>query len=94
MRSQIFSTFSVVLLVLGRPKHLLSSTDTQLTLKRECLSKTAVQLKECSPKTSQSISKASVLDLLSFMQNFMQTHCLILPPIADKTKHKVKKALM
>jgi hypothetical protein len=36
-------------------------------------SKTAVQLKECSPKASESISKVSVADLLSFMQNLMQT---------------------
>jgi hypothetical protein len=46
-----FSTFSVVLLVLGRPElhHLL------LTL--ECHLKTAVQLKECSLKASHSISR-------------------------------------
>jgi hypothetical protein len=46
----IFSTFSVVLLVLGRPKCLLSSTDTRPALKHECHSKTTVRLKECSPK--------------------------------------------
>jgi hypothetical protein len=47
-----FSTFSVILLILGRPEHSSSSTDTRLALKRECHSKTAVQLKECSPKPS------------------------------------------
>jgi hypothetical protein len=52
MSSQIFSIFSVVLLVLGRPECSSSSTDTQLALKHECHSKTAGQLKECSPKTS------------------------------------------
>jgi hypothetical protein len=56
----IFSTFSVVLLVLGRPERSLSSTDTQPALKRECHSKTAVRLKECSPKASRSISMVSV----------------------------------
>jgi hypothetical protein len=35
----IFSTFSVVLLVLGRPEHLSSSTDTRPALKCECHSK-------------------------------------------------------
>jgi hypothetical protein len=52
MSSRIFSTFSVVLLVLGSPEHLSSSTDTQLALKCECHSKTGVWLKECSLKAS------------------------------------------
>jgi hypothetical protein len=52
MSSQKFSTFSVVLLVFGHPESLSSSTDTQPALKRECHSKTAVWLKECSPKAS------------------------------------------
>jgi hypothetical protein len=34
------------------------------------------------------------MDLLSFIQNLMQTHCSILPSIADKTKHKVQKTLV
>jgi hypothetical protein len=34
------------------------------------------------------------VDLLSFMQNLLQTHCLILPSISDKMKHKVEKVLM
>jgi hypothetical protein len=55
MNARIFSTFSVVLLVLGRPERSSSSADTQLTLKYECHSKTAVRLKECSPKASQRI---------------------------------------
>jgi hypothetical protein len=46
----IFSIFSVILLVLGRPEHSSSSTDTQPALKRECHRKIAVRLKECSPK--------------------------------------------
>jgi hypothetical protein len=36
--------------------------------------------------------KVSVSDLPSFTQNLMQTHCSILPSIADKTKHEVEKA--
>jgi hypothetical protein len=56
--------------------------------------KTAVWLKECSLKSSQSISRASVADLLNFTQNLMQTHFSILPSIADKTKHEVEKALV
>jgi hypothetical protein len=35
----------------------------QLTLKRECHSKIAIWLKECSPKASQSVSRVSVPDL-------------------------------
>jgi hypothetical protein len=52
MSSRIFSTFSVVLLVLGCPEHLSSSTDTQPALKHECHSKTTVWLKEGSSKAS------------------------------------------
>jgi hypothetical protein len=48
----MFSTFSVILLVLGQPEHLSSSADTQPTLKRECHSETAVRIKECSPKAT------------------------------------------
>jgi hypothetical protein len=47
-----FSTFSIILLVLGRPEYSSSSTDTQSDLKREFHSKTAVWLKECSPEAS------------------------------------------
>jgi hypothetical protein len=68
LSSQIFSTFSVISLVLGPPERSSSSADTQPALKRECHSKTAVQLKECSPKASQSISRVSVADLPSFTQ--------------------------
>jgi hypothetical protein len=50
--SDFFSTFSVILLVLGHPESLSSSTDTCPTLKHECHSKTSVWLKECSPKAS------------------------------------------
>jgi hypothetical protein len=50
MSSQIFSTFSIVLLVLGHPELSSSSTDTQTALKHECHSKTAIRLKECCPK--------------------------------------------
>jgi hypothetical protein len=46
----IFSTFSVDLLVLGRPEHLSSSNDTRPALKRECHSKTTVWLNKCSQK--------------------------------------------
>jgi hypothetical protein len=73
------------LVVLGHPERSSFSTDTRTALKHECHSKTAVQLKECSPKAS---------DLLSFMQNLIQTHCLILAPITDKMKHEAEKALV
>jgi hypothetical protein len=64
-----FFTFSVALLVLGHPERSSSSTDTRPALKHERHSKTTVQLKECSPKAPQSISRVSVADLPSFMQN-------------------------
>jgi hypothetical protein len=94
MSFRIFSTFSIVSLVLGHPVGSSFSSDTQPVLKCECHSKTAVQLKECSPKASQSISSASVADLPNFTQNLMKTRCLILPSITDQTKHEVKKALV
>jgi hypothetical protein len=53
----MLSTFSVFLLVLVSPERLPSSTDTRLALKRDYHSKTAVRLKECSPKASRSIFK-------------------------------------
>jgi hypothetical protein len=53
--SNIFLTFSVVLVMLGHRERSSSAADTQPGLKRECHSKTAVRLKECSPKASQSI---------------------------------------
>jgi hypothetical protein len=79
-----------MMLVIGRPERSSSSTNTRPALKRECHSKTAVWLKECSPKPSQSISRVSLADLLSFT---FQTRS-ILPSIADKTKHEVEKALV
>jgi hypothetical protein len=90
MGSLIFSAFSVILLVLGHPERLSSLTDTQ----RECHSKAAIWLKECSPKASRRISRVSVAGLPSFTQNLMQTHCSILPFTAEKMKHEVKKALL
>jgi hypothetical protein len=42
MSYKIFSTFSVVLLVLAFPEHSLSSVHTQQALKCECHSKTSV----------------------------------------------------
>jgi hypothetical protein len=39
MSSQNFSTFSIILLVLGHPEYSSFSADTQLTLKNECHSK-------------------------------------------------------
>jgi hypothetical protein len=94
MSSRSFSTFSIVLLVLGHPEHSSSSADTQPALTCECRSKTAVRLKECSPKASHSISRVLVADLPSFTQNLMQTCYLIVPSIAGKTIHEVKKALL
>jgi hypothetical protein len=93
MSSQIFSTYFVILLVLVRSERSSFSTDIQPALERECHSKTTVRLKKRSPKASQSISRASVADLPSFMQSLMQTHCSILPYITDKTKREVGKAL-
>jgi hypothetical protein len=52
MNAQIVSTFSVDLLLLGRPERSSSSSDTHPAYKHECHSKTAVLLKECSPKAS------------------------------------------
>jgi hypothetical protein len=60
------SRISVILLVLGRPERSSSSTDTRLVLKYGCQSKTAIRLKECSPKAPLSISGILVVDLLSF----------------------------
>jgi hypothetical protein len=48
MSSQIFSTFSVVLLVLGHLESLSSSTETRPALKHDCHSETTIRLKECS----------------------------------------------
>jgi hypothetical protein len=50
----------------------------------EYYSKTAIWLKECSPKASQSISGLLVADLLSFTQNLMQTFSSILHPSEAK----------
>jgi hypothetical protein len=76
------------------PKHSSSSTDTQLALEHECHSKTTVRLKECSPKAAGRIPWVSVMDLSNFTQNLVQTYCLILASIADRTKHEVEKVLM
>jgi hypothetical protein len=89
-----FFNISVVLVVLGCPERSSSSTDTRPALKHECHSKTAVWIKECYPKASQSISRVSVSDLSSFVQNLMQTRCYILPSIADKPKYEVENALL
>jgi hypothetical protein len=64
-----FSNFFNILLVLGRPEYSSSSADIQLALKHECQSETTVQLKECSPKASRSISRFLMADLLSFTQD-------------------------
>jgi hypothetical protein len=71
MSSEVFTTFFVILLVLGRPECLSFSADTQPALKRECHSNTAVQLKECYLKASRSISRILIADLPSF------THAVI-----------------
>jgi hypothetical protein len=92
MSSQILSTFSVILLVLGHPE-LSSSTDTRPALKREYHSKPLSGLKNVLQKP-RGLSRVSVADLLSFTQNSLQTHCLILPSIADKTKHEVTNTLV
>jgi hypothetical protein len=52
----IFSTFYVVLLVLGLPEHYSSSTGTRVALKHDWHSKNTVQHKDCTPKASRSIS--------------------------------------
>jgi hypothetical protein len=53
MSSRIFPTFSVILLVFGRPELSSSSTDTRLALKRECHSKTPSSLKNVLQKPHQ-----------------------------------------
>jgi hypothetical protein len=83
-----FSAFPVVLLVLG-PERSSFSTDPQSALKSECHSKTAVWLKEGSPKASQSIF---VADLPSFKQNLIRHVARFCHPL--QTKQEVEKALM
>jgi hypothetical protein len=57
-------------------------------LKREFYLKTAVLLKECSPKTSRSISKG-------FGSGFIELHAkLDADTLLDKRKHEVEKSLM
>jgi hypothetical protein len=59
MSSRIFATFSVVLLVLGgvlNVRHLQLTLDRP-ALKRECHSKTAARLKECSPKPQEAFQE-------------------------------------
>jgi hypothetical protein len=63
-------------------------------LKRECHSKTAVLLKECSPKASQSIFKDFGSGFTELQAKIMQARCSIFPSIADKTKQEVEKALV
>jgi hypothetical protein len=92
LSSQIFSTLSVVFLVLGRPESSSSSTNTRSALKHECHSKTAVWLKNALQKSHK--ARVLVANLASFTQNLMQTRCSILPSIADKTKQEVQKALV
>jgi hypothetical protein len=94
MYSQIFSKCFFVLLVLGRPECSSSSSDTQLSWKCECHLEIAIWLKECSPNAPQTISRDSVADLPSVMQNLMQPQFSILPSIADKMKHDIEKALL
>jgi hypothetical protein len=91
MSSRVFSTFSVVLLVLGRPERLSSSTDTRLLLKHECHSKTNVWLKECFPKASQSISRVLVTDLLSSTQNLIRHIAQFCHPSQTERNTKLKK---
>jgi hypothetical protein len=80
--------------VLGLPEGSSTPSNLQQALKREIPFKTAVRLKEYSPKASRSIPRVSVADLLSSTQKLMQTRCLILPFIEDKIKYEVQKALV
>jgi hypothetical protein len=91
--SNFFFKFSVVLLVLRRLEFSSLSTYTRPALKRECHSKTADRLKECSLKASRSISGVSVADLPSFTQD-LETRCSILPSVAAKGKHEVEEAFV
>jgi hypothetical protein len=84
MSSRIFSSFSVILLVLGRPERS-SSTDTQPALKHE-LSRLKNDLKILTKHF-----KGLAVNLPNFTLNLV---LLILPSIADKMKHEVKKALL
>jgi hypothetical protein len=87
MSSQIFQHYlSFCWRLVAKIRHLLA-------LKCECHAKTTVLLKECSPKASKTISSVLAVDLPSSTQDKMQKRCLILPSIADKTKHEVEKAL-
>jgi hypothetical protein len=92
MSSQIFLTFSVILLVLGCPECWSSSTDIQPAWKHECQSETAVQLKECSLKASRSISGVLIVDLPSFTQNLMQTRCSILASHRRQNETRSRKS--
>jgi hypothetical protein len=89
-----FSTFSVILPVLGHPECSSSSTDTRLALKHVCHSKTAVQLKEMFSKSLTKHFKGFGSGFTKLQANLMQIRCSILPSIADKTKHEVEKELV
>jgi hypothetical protein len=82
------STFFADLLELGCPERLSSSTVTQPSLKRECHSKSAVWIKEYSPKASQSISRVLVVDLPSCRH--IARYCY---PPQTKQNRKSKKHL-
>jgi hypothetical protein len=67
------------------------STDTRLALKHECHSKPTVQLKVCSAKASQSISRVSGSRFTELhVKHYADT--LILP--STTTNHEVKKAFV
>jgi hypothetical protein len=53
--------------------------------------RTALQLKVCSPETSEAFQGLRWGDLPSFTQNLMQARCSILPFITDETKHEIEK---
>jgi hypothetical protein len=94
LSSQIFSTFTVVLLEPGCPEHSSSSTDTPPALKRECHSKTAVQLKECFPKASRSISRVLVANLPSFKEKLDVDKLLNFAIHRRQNETRSQKALM
>jgi hypothetical protein len=81
------------LLVLGHPECLLSSTDTQLDLKRECRSKTTVWLKIMFCKSLTKHFKGFGSGFTELPQNVMQTRCSILQSIAEKRNMTLDKHL-
>jgi hypothetical protein len=94
MSYRIFSTFAVVLLVLGRPECSSSSADTRPALKRECHSKHAVRLKECSPKAPSKHFKGCGTEFTELHAKLVSDTLLDFAIHRKQTKHEVEKVLL